>query len=589
MRIRKPRFIKSESLGIALPKCPTGIHGLDEITFGGLPAGRTTLVCGGAGCGKTLLGIEFLVRGATEFGEPGVCLSFEETAGELAANVKSLGFDVDDLVARNKLAIDHVIVERSLIEETGEYDLEALFVRLGYAVDAIGAKRILLDSIEVLFAGLESESILRSELRRMFRWLKERNLTAIVTGERGQGALTRHGLEEYISDCVILLDHHMTETVLTRRLRVVKYRGSTHGTNDYPFLIESDGISVLPVTSAELKQVASKERVSTGVVALDAMFGGKGYYRGSSVLVSGTAGTGKTSLAAHFVDAACARGEKCVFFSFEESANQILRNMRSVGIDLQPWIDKGLLHFHSSRPTTFGLEMHLVRIHKILKEFEPAIVVVDPLNALLHSGTRMETRSMLLRLVDFLKEQHITALMTTLTSGPDAQEQTDVNISSLVDTWLLLRDIESGGERNRGLYILKARGVAHSNQIREFLLTDHGIDLRDVYLGDAGLLTGSARVTKEARDAAEAMLARQEIERKQLLLARKRKALDAQVAALQLELETEEQESLQLVAQEELKLKQWEQARGEMARSRSASPVLTKGNGGSARPRRGRK
>jgi len=562
---------------------------LDEITFGGLPAGRTTLVCGGAGCGKTLLGIEFLVRGATGFDEPGVCLSFEESAGELAANVASLGFDVDDLVARKKLAIDHVILERSLIEETGEYDLEALFVRLGHAVDSVGAKRVLLDSIEALFAGLENESILRSELRRLFRWLKERKLTAIVTGERGQGALTRHGLEEYISDCVILLDHQMTETVLTRRLRVVKYRGSTHGTNDYPFLIESDGISVLPVTSAELKQVASNERVSTGVVALDAMLGGRGFYRGSSILVSGTAGTGKTSLAAHFVDAACARGEKCVFFSFEEPANQIVRNMRSIGIDLQRWSDRGLLQFHSSRPTTFGLEMHLVKMHKILKEFEPAIVVVDPLTALLHSGTEMETRSMLLRLVDFLKEQHITALMTTLTSGSDAQEQTEVNISSLVDAWLMLRDIENGGERNRGLYILKARGVAHSNQIREFLLTDHGIDLRDVYLGDAGLLTGSARVTQEARDAAAAMSARQEIERKQLLLARKRKALDAQVAALQLELETEEQQSMQLAAQEELKLKQWDAARGEMARSRSVNAILPRGNGGGVRPQRGRK
>jgi circadian clock protein KaiC len=589
LRNRKLKSAKSESIEIALPKCPTGIHGLDEITFGGLPKGRTTLVCGGAGCGKTLLGIEFLVRGATEFDEPGVCLSFEESAGELASNVASLGFDVNALIARRKLSIDHVILERSLIEETGEYDLEALFVRLGHAVDSIGAKRVLLDSIEALFAGLESESILRSELRRLFRWLKERNLTAVVTGERGQGALTRHGLEEYISDCVILLDHQMTETVLTRRLRVVKYRGSIHGTNDYPFLIDNDGISVLPVTSADLKHVASNERVSTGVVPLDAMFEGKGYYRGSSILVSGTAGTGKTSLAAHFVDAACARGEKCVFFSFEESANQIVRNMRSIGIDLQRWIDKGLLYFYSSRPTTFGLEMHLVKIHKILKEFAPRIVVVDPLTALLHSGTAMETRSTLLRLVDFLKEQHITALMTTLTSGSDAEEQTEVNISSLVDAWLLLRDIESGGERNRGLYILKARGVAHSNQIREFLLTDHGIDLREVYLGDAGLLTGSARVTQEARDAASATSARQEIERKQLLLARKRKALDAQVAALQLELETEEQESLQLMAQEELKVKQWDEARGEMARSRSVKAVLPKDSGGSARPQRGRK
>jgi circadian clock protein KaiC len=589
MRSPKSKTAKSNTLPGGLPKCPTGIHGLDEITFGGLPRGRPTLVCGGAGCGKTLLGMEFLVRGATDFDEPGVCLSFEETADELASNVASLGFDVAGLVARKKLAIDHVSIERSLIEEAGEYDLEALFVRLGHAVDSIGAKRVLLDSVEALFAGLENESVLRSELRRLFRWLKQKQLTAIVTGERGQGTLTRHGLEEYISDCVIVLDHHIDETVLTRRLRIVKYRGSTHGTNEYPFLIETDGISVLPVTSIELKHAASNERVSTGVPALDTMFGGQGYFRGSSVLVSGTAGTGKTSLTAHFVNAACARGEKCAFFSFEESAGQIIRNMRSIGIDLGRWVEKGLLLFHASRPTTFGLEMHLVKIHRTLQEFDPRIVVVDPVTALLHSGTESETKNMLLRLVDFLKEKRITALMTTLTSGSNAREQTEVAISSLVDVWLLLRDIESGGERNRGLYILKARGLAHSNQIREFLLTDHGVELREVYLGEAGLLTGSARVTQEAKDESAALMARQDIERKQFLLERKRKALDAQVAALQLELETEEQESRQLIAQEELKLKKWEQDRSTMARSRSVNKGPRSSDGGSAKARGGRK
>ena len=579
MRGSKNRTTKLEIPPAGLPKCPTGIHGLDEITFGGLPRGRPTLVCGGAGCGKTLLGMEFLVRGATEFDEPGVCLSFEETAEELTSNVASLGFDVAGLVARKKLAIDHVYLERSLIEEAGEYDLEALFVRLGHAVDSIGAKRVLLDSVEALFAGLENESVLRSELRRLFRWLKERNLTAIVTGERGQGTLTRHGLEEYISDCVILLDHHVTETVLTRRLRIVKYRGSTHGTNEYPFLIEDDGISVLPVTSIDLKHAASNERVSTGVPALDAMFGGKGYFRGSSILVSGTAGTGKTSLAAHFVDAACARGERCAFFSFEESAEP----------------DHPQYAVHRNRPGALGRQGPAALSCRPADDVWPGNAPgQDPqdhqgdqpqhrgggpgyrIAALRHRDPR--PRSMLLRLVDFLKEKQITALMTTLTSGSDAQEQTEVNISSLVDAWLLLRDIESGGERNRGLYILKARGIAHSNQIREFLLTDHGVELREVYLGEAGLLTGSARVTQEAKDASAALLARQEIERKQLLLERKRKALDAQIAALQLELETEEQESRQLIAQEELKLKKWEQDRSEMARSRSAdAPSLESG------------
>jgi len=572
-RPKPTKSAKLEILPVGLPKFPTGIHGLDEITLGGLPQGRPTLVCGGAGCGKTLLGLEFLVRGATQFNEPGVCLSFEETAEELASNVASLGFDLTDLIKRKKLLIDHVYLDRTLIEETGEYDLEALFVRLGHAVDSIGAKRVLLDSVEALFAGLDNESVLRSELRRLFRWLKDRNLTAVVTGERGQSTFSRHGLEEYISDCVILLDHQVTETVLTRRLRVVKYRGSTHGMNEYPFLIEHDGISVLPVTSMYLEHVASNERISTGVPALNTMFGGQGYFRGTSILLSGTAGTGKTSLAAHFVDAACARGEKCVFFSFEESPDQIMRNMRSIGIDLARWVEKGLLYFHAVRPTTFGLEMHLVKIHKVIEQFKPRVVVVDPITGLLHAGTESETRSVLLRLIDFLKAKQITALITTLTGGASAMEQTEVDISSLVDAWLLLRDIESGGERNRGLYILKARGAAHSNQIREFLLTDHGVELREVYLGDSGMLTGSGRVNQEAKDASAAILARQEIERKQLLVERKRRVLDAQVAALQLDMETDVQESQQIIAQEKLKIVKWERDRGEMARSRFADRV----------------
>jgi circadian clock protein KaiC len=552
-----------------LPKCPTGIQGLDEITFGGLPKGRPTLVCGGPGCGKTLLGMEFLVRGATEFDEPGVCISFEETAEELARNVASLGFDVDGLIASKKLAIDYVFIERSLIEEAGEYDLEALFVRLALAIDSVGAKRVVLDSLESLFAGLANESILRSELRRMFRWLKDRNLTAVITAERGEGDLTRYGLEEYISDCVILLDHRVTDTIFTRRMRIVKYRGSTHGTNEFPFLIEDHGISVLPVTSLELKHTASEERVSTGIPALDTMFGGDGYFRGSSILVSGTAGTGKTTLAAHFVNAACSRGERCIYFSFEESAGQVVRNMRSVGIDLKRWLDKGLLRFHATRATSLGIEMHLVKMHSAVNEFDPSIVVVDPVTALLNSSTQSETRGMLLRMVDLLKAKQITALMNTLTHGADPLEQSQVDISSLVDAWLFLRDIETGGERNRGMYILKARGLAHSNQIREFLLTSHGVELRDLYLGPAGMLTGSARVAQEAKEAAEAGLLRQGIEKQELIRDRKRKAIEAQIAALQLELETEVQESKQVLAQEELRLSDLDRDRSAMAKSRS--------------------
>jgi len=573
--------------GIA--KCPTGIQGLDEVTFGGLPRGRPTLVCGGAGCGKTLLGMEFLVRGATQYDEPGVCVSFEETAEELAHNVESLGFGVNALISQKKLAIDCVQIERSMVEEAGEYDLEALFVRLGQAVNSIGAKRVVLDSIESLFASLANEAILRSELRRLFRWLKDRKLTAVVTGERGEGRLTRHGLEEYISDCVILLDHRVTETVFTRRLRVVKYRGSTHGTNEYPFLIDRDGISVLPVTSIDLKHAVSDERISTGIPALDCMLGGRGYFRGSSILISGTAGTGKTSVAAHFADGACARGERCIMFSFEESADQLTRNMRSIGINLGRWVDKGLLLIHAARPTTFGLEMHLVKMHKIIRDFDPSIVVVDPVTGLIDSGTQAETRSMLLRLIDFLKEKQITALMTTLTGGAAAQEQTEVNISSLVDTWLLLRDIESGGERNRGLYILKSRGAAHSNQIREFLLTDHGVELRNVYLGETGLLTGSARVAQEAKDASQALLAEQEIETRQCALDRKRKAVEAQMAVLRLELETEAEQSRRLIAQGQIKLKKREQDQDKMAKSRAVKEGTRAGNARSARASEGRR
>jgi len=566
---------------------PTGIQGLDEITLGGLPKGRATLVCGGAGCGKTLFGMEFLIRGARQFGDPGVCISFEETAEELADNQSALGFDVAALIRQKKLAIDYVDLERSLIEEAGEYDLEALFVRIGHAVDSIGAKRVLFDGVESLFAGLANEGLLRAELRRLFRWLKDRQLTSVVTAERGAGTLTRHGLEEYISDCVILLDHRVDENVLTRRLRVVKYRGSTHGTNEYPFVIESDGISVMPVTSIDLKHVVSKDRVSTGIAGLDAMFSGKGYFRGSSILVSGTAGTGKTTIAAHFVDAACRRGEPCLYFSFEESPSQVVRNMTSVGLDLQKWVDRGLLHFCSARPTTFGLEMHLVRIHKMVSDMHPGIVVVDPVTALLHSGAPPETRNTLLRLVDFLKSKQITALMTTLTHASNAPEETAVNVSSLVDAWLMLRDIESGGERNRGIYILKARGLAHSNQIREFRISDKGVELREVYLGEGGLLTGSARLLQESKDASAALLAQQEIQRKQFLLQRKRKVLDAQIAALQLDLETEELESSQLIAEEEQKLRKSQQDRTEIARSRRARGN-TESDGG-ARANGGRK
>ncbi len=559
-----------------LPKCPTGIDGLDEITRGGLPQGRPTLVCGSAGCGKTLLAMEFLARGATEYNEPGVFLAFEETAEDLAQNAASLGFDLEELVAQGKLALDHVHVERSEIEETGEYDLEGLFIRLGFAIDSIGAKRVVLDTIEALFSGLSNEAILRAELRRLFGWLKEKGVTAIITGERGDGALTRQGLEEYVSDCVILLDHRVIGQISTRRLRVVKYRGSSHGTNEYPFLIDESGFSVLPITSLGLDHVASTERVSSGIARLDTMLGGQGFYRGSSILVSGTAGVGKTSLAAHFVNAACQRGDTCLYFAFEESPSQIVRNMRSLGIDLEPWITQKNLHLFAARPTLFGLEMHLALMHKRIQALRPQVVVIDPISNLIAVGNNEEVRAMLTRLVDYLKAEQITAFFTHLSSRTQSDanpESTDYGISSVMDTWLLLRDIEIGGERNRGLYVLKSRGMAHSNQIREYVLTDQGIELLDVYLGPEGVLTGSARFAQEARDRAEAAARQQEGARRQLQAERRRKALETQIAALQAEMEAESVEWEQARVEERAWEEHLQEAQVTMAHCRKADTI----------------
>ncbi|MFL5240808.1 MAG: circadian clock protein KaiC [Gemmataceae bacterium] len=553
-----------------LPKAPTGIQGLDEVTGGGLPRGRPTLVCGSAGCGKTLLAMEFLVRGATEYGEPGVFMAFEENAEELTANVRSLGFDLDALVAENKLSLDHVHVERSEIDETGEYDLEGLFIRLGYAIDTIGAKRVVLDTIETLFSGLSNAAILRAELRRLFRWLKDKGVTAVITGERGGGTLTRQGLEEYVSDCVILLDHRVTDQQSTRRMRIIKYRGTTHGTNEYPFLIDEDGFSVLPITSLGLQHEASNERISTGVARLDTMLGGEGVYRGSSVLISGTAGIGKTSLAAHFADASCRRGERCLYFAFEESQSQFARNMRSIGLDMESWLKKGLLRFKASRPTLSGLEMHLASMHKQIELFQPALVVLDPISNFTSAGSISENNAMLVRLIDFLKLRKTTAVFTNLTSSGGALESTEVGISSIIDTWLLLRDIELGGERNRALYVLKSRGMAHSNQIREFLLTDHGIELNDVYIGPEGVLTGSMRLAQEARDEEAILIRKAELERRRAESERKRKSLEAQMATLRQGLEAEEQELQRLASQEQAIKERARQERTAMAQSRKA-------------------
>jgi len=474
-----------------LPKAPTGISGLDDITLGGIPKGRTTLICGGPGCGKTLFGIEFLVNGILRYKEPGVFITFEEKKEELETNVASLGFNLEKLQKEKKLRIDHVHIERHEIEETGEYDLEGLFIRLEHAINSIGAKRIVLDTIENLFGGLTNLGILRAELRRLFSWLKNKGITAIVTGEQGEGKLTRNGLEEYVSDCVILLDHRVINQVSTRRLRVIKYRGSVHGTNEYPFLIDEHGISVLPVTSLKLDKKVSSERVSTGIPSLDQMFGGKGFFRGSSILVSGMAGTGKTSLASYFVNETCKRKEKAIFFAFEESPAQIIRNMKSIGLNLEPHIKKGLLKFHSARPALQGLEMHLSGMYKMIREFKPATVVLDPVTNLVSVGLINEVYSMLLRLIDYLQGEGISLMLTALMKVMD--EKMDEGVSSLVDSWIAVKDMESNGERNRLLYIMKSRGMKHSNQVREFIITDKGIKLVEIYLGPEGILLGSER------------------------------------------------------------------------------------------------
>lgn len=498
-----------------LEKESTGIAGFDEITGGGLPAGRPTLICGSAGAGKTLFGMEFLVRGATLYGEPGVFMSFEETDDELAKNVASLGFDLKQLTEEKKLLLDYVFIERSEIEETGEYDLEGLFLRLGHAIDSIGAKRVVLDTLEALFSALPNEAIIRAELRRLFRWLKDKGVSAVITCERGNdGRLTRYGLEEYVADCVILLDHRVDAQISTRRLRIVKYRGTAHGTNEYPFMIDESGFSVLPITTLGLTHQASTERISSGIPRLDSMLSGKGFYRGSSILVSGTAGTGKSTIGAHFVEAACRRGERALFLAFEESQNQIIRNMRSVGIDLEGFVKKGLLKFHNARPSSYGLEMHLALIHKVISEFQPHVVVVDPITNFLAVGDQAQTKAMLTRLIDFLKLKQITALFTSLISPGGEMEESESGVSSLMDAWLLVKNIESNGERNRAFYILKARGIAHSNQVREFLLTDHGIELVDAYIGSDGALMGSARVSQLARESIAEADRRPEIKRK---------------------------------------------------------------------------
>jgi circadian clock protein KaiC len=552
-----------------LDKSPTGIKGLDDVTSGGLPRDRPSLLCGAAGCGKTLFAMTFLVNGITKYNENGVFMSFEERADDLVTNVASLGYDAARLVADSRLAIDHVRVEPAEIEESGEYDLEALFVRLGYAIDRVGAKRVVLDTVEALFSGLSNQAVLRAELRRLFVWLKDKGVTAIITGERGEGQLTRFGIEEYVSDCVILLDNRVLDQIATRRLRVVKYRGSAHGTNEYPFLIDHDGISVMPITSAGLGHDTSSERVPTGIKSLDSMFGVGGFYRGSSVLISGLAGTGKSTFSASFVDAVCKRGERCLYFAFEESPAQIIRNMRSAGIELQAHIDNGLLKFEAARPSLFGLEMHLARTNRDIEAFDPSAVVVDPISAF--RGVQSEIHATLLRLVDICKGRGVTAIFTSLSLAADHVTEGDRGVSSLMDTWISLTDVEASGERNRVMYILKSRGMKHSNQMREYLLTDQGVHLIEPYIGTHGVLTGAARLVQESIEREAELNRRQTNERRRRELARKRAEIERQVAELRAELEREEEEAENIFAQEEARENVYLADRSALAMKRGVS------------------
>lgn len=526
--------------GIA--KSATGIEGFDDLTLGGLPTGRPTLVCGSAGCGKTLFASTFLVHGARDYDEPGVFVTFEERPVDIVANVASLGFDVEGLIAADKLAMEHIAIDPSEVAEIGDFDLEGLFLRLELAIDAIGAKRVVLDTIESLFSAFTNQAVLRAEIRRLFDWLKDKGMTTVITAERGDGTLTRQGLEEYVSDCVILLDHRVHNQISTRRMRIVKYRGTAHGTNEYPFLIDRDGFSVLPVSSLGLNHKVSQERLPSGVADLDAMIEGGGFHRGSSILVSGVAGSGKSSLSASFAFAAAERGERAIYFSFEESQEQIVRNMASIGLDLAPHVASGRIRFISARPTFYSLEMHLAIMLREVQRFDPHVVVLDPISAFMESGDRLEVQSMLLRMVDFLKNRGISAIFTHLMHDQNGNVATDAGLSSLMDGWILMLNREVNGEFNRELYLLKARGTAHSNQVREFVMSHDGIRLLPPYLGENGALTGSARRTEEAkvRRAEVERLAEVELRKKQIETKR-RKAL-TQIEALQAEIEADETE-----------------------------------------------
>ncbi|MBA3285861.1 MAG: circadian clock protein KaiC [Nitrosopumilus sp.] len=561
-----------------LKKCPTGIIGLDEITFGGLPKNRCTLICGGAGSGKSIFGIEFVIRGAEFYKEPGLFVAFEENEEELNQNITSLGFNIKELIDSNLLVLDYVHIDRAEFKEIGSYNLDGLFIRLSDSIDRFKIKRVVLDTIEVLFGNFTNEIILRSELQRLFRWFKEKNVTVVVTAEQGVNTFSRYGLEEYVADCVILLDNRMHQQISTRRLRVAKYRGSSHGNNEYPFIINDSGISIIAITSIKLDYPVSNKHVSSGIKQLDTMFGDKGFYSGSSILVSGAAGNGKTSIAASFSNGTCELGKKCFYFTLDESVDQIIRNMNSIGIDLSQWINKDLLRFHAINPYTAGLEAHLADIQRLTNEFNPSVVIIDPIANLKILGPLNEVQGILSILVNFFKNKQITTMFTSLVPEEKFGYVVEEGISNLMDTWVFLQYIHGEGERNRGISILKSRGMSHSNQLREVILSDKGIHLQNVYIGQDKVLAGSARLVQATKLEIENSNRESELKHRERQIEITRKSLEAQISALHETLEDAKEEAIHLNEQKGNIYKLLEESRIEISKMRMADISSPKGS-----------
>ena len=473
----KKNIAETELSITKLPKSLTGIQGLDDITYGGIPQNRPTLLVGSIGTGKTIFAMEYIINGITMFNEPGVFMTFEEQTDELQINVTSMGYNLSKLIADNKIYLEHLHIDHREIQATGKYDIEGLFIRIEMAIEKVKAKRIVLDALDTLFIGLDSQ-ILRSEIKRLFFWLKEKKVTAIITSEVGDIFLTRLGFEEVVADCVIELNNRLNNQISTRRLRIVKYRGSYHSTNEYPFMIDHKGITIFPIISEAPQIIVSNERISSGIKQIDEMLDGRGFYVGSSILVSGSAGTGKSSIAASFIKDVCEKKGTALYCAFEEAPNQIKRNMASIGIFLEPYEKSGNLHFYYSRPTLQTLELHFIAIKKLIKQINPSVVILDPITNLMIENINSDIRTMLTRFVDYLKMEQITVLLTaTLTVSSLELIQSNEGISSMVDTCIMIQEKNIIDSRRRTLYIMKSRGICNSKKEVEFIITSEGISI----------------------------------------------------------------------------------------------------------------